>query len=154
MHQSEDINVVNDLIEVTIDSAEGYRLAAEKADQPTFRQMFAARAIERAELASRLQQFVRGLGGNPTDSGSLTAGAHRVLVSLHATVTGGDVEAIVKDVEAGEDHIKSKFETACENTTLSPETRDLLLDGKRIVLDGHDQMRDLKHAMARGEKAG
>jgi uncharacterized protein (TIGR02284 family) len=147
MNKDHDISVVNDLIQVTIDSSDGYRKAADLADNHEFQRLFYARADERNELVERMQDYVRMLGGTPEDDGSFVAGAHRLFVDLHAKVAGADEEAIVADVEAGEDHIKAQFENALMDEELDPQTRSLIASANTVVLAGHDQMRDIKHAM-------
>ncbi len=152
MNQNHDISVINNLIEVTIDSAKGYRKAADVAENDSFRQLFYSRADERDDLVRRMQEYVRSLGGTPEDDGSLMAGAHRMFVNLHAKVTGRDDAGIVADVEAGEDHIKAQFENALMDDTLGTQTRSLILSANTVVLAGHDQMRDLKHALQGAER--
>lgn len=151
MVHSKDIDVINSLIEVTIDSANGYRKAAEVTDNSRFRDLFVSRADERQRLAMTMQEFVRSQGGNPVDGGSFAATAHRFFVDLHTKLTGRDDEAVVSDVEAGEDYIKAQFEEASHNTDVTPAAKTLIESGKRIVLAGHDQMRDIKHAMQRAD---
>jgi uncharacterized protein (TIGR02284 family) len=54
---------------------------------------------------------------------------------------------VVSEVEAGEDHIKAKYEKALKDTDLSAGTRSLVQEAYTSVKSGHDQMRDLKHAL-------
>ena len=142
-----DIETVNDLIKTTIDSVDGYRSAAESADSGQFQSIFFERANERQRVAEELRVHVRSLGGEPEDDGSILAGAHRAFMNLRDAVTGLDDDAIVAEVERGEDHIKAKFETALEDNDLGTETRTLISQGYDSVKSGHDQMRDLKNGM-------
>ena len=145
--QKHDIETVNDLIKTTIDSVDGYRAAGEDANSGQFQSIFFDRANERSNVADRLAQHVRQLGGTPTDNGSIVAGAHRAFMNLRDAVTGTDDKAIVAEVERGEDHIKVRFETAMTDNNLSTETRDLIGQCYDSVKQGHDQMRDLKHGL-------
>jgi uncharacterized protein (TIGR02284 family) len=142
-----DISTLNSLIATTIDSVDGYTEAAKDADDGRYTGLFTSRASERRTVASSLQQTVRSLGGEPEDDGTILAGAHRIFVNLKAAVTGKDDKAIVSEVERGEDHIKAKFEDALADTELSASTRAVVQDGYASVKQGHDQMRDLKHAL-------
>jgi uncharacterized protein (TIGR02284 family) len=150
--QNHDIETINDLIKTTIDSVDGYRAAGEDADNGQFKSIFFDRANERANVADRLSQHVRQLGGTPTDNGSIVAGAHRAFMNLRDAVTGTDDDAIVAEVERGEDYIKEQFETAMTDQDLSSETRSLIGQCFDSVKEGHDQMRDLKHGL-QGEKS-
>jgi uncharacterized protein (TIGR02284 family) len=142
-----DIETMNDLIKATIDSVDGYRSAAGDANSNQFQAIFQERANERQNVADELRQHVRALGGEPEDDGSILAGAHRVFMNLRDAITGLDDQAVVAEVERGEDYIKAKFETALEDHNLSTDTRTLISRCYESVKSGHDQMRDLKHGM-------
>ncbi len=144
---SHDIRTLNSLIATTLDSADGYTEAAKDADSSRFGAMFTARAQERRTVTSNLQAEVSRLGGNPEDDGTVLAGAHRLFLNLKSAVTGNDDKAIVNEVERGEDHIKAKYEAALQDHDLSAPTRAAIEQAWTSVKTGHDEMRDLKHAM-------
>lgn len=147
MHNDHDVGVINTLIATTIDSVDGYRAAATDASNEQFRSIFAARADERESIVHDLQQHVRDLGGTPEDDGSALAGAHRFLMNIRDALTGRDDEAVIAEVERGEDHIKHKYEAALADADLSSQCRDIVQRSFRSVKEGHDQMRDLKHGV-------
>lgn len=141
-----DVHVLNDLIEITIDSADGYEEAAKETDVAAYRDRFVKRAGERRRVAGDLQAAVRGLGAEPEDDGSILAKAHRAFLDVkHALLR--DEQAVVNSVENGEDHIKARYERALEDERLSATTRELVRRCYVVVKDGHDEMRDLKHAL-------
>ena len=142
---SHDISTLNGLIATTIDSVDGYRTSAQDVQNPRFAELFTARASERSSVAEQLRAEVKRLGGNPEDDGTLLAAGHRAFVDLKAAVTNRDDQAIVNEVERGEDHIKAKYEAALKDDNLSPECRRLVETAYGSVRSGHDQMRDLKH---------
>ena len=142
---SHDISTLNGLIATTIDSVDGYRASAEAVESPRYAELFTARASERSSVAEQLRAEVRRLGGNPEDDGTVLAGAHRAFLNLKAAVTARDDQAIVNEVERGEDHIKAKYEAALADDNLAPECRSLVETAYGSVKSGHDQMRDLKH---------
>ncbi|MDQ3079816.1 MAG: PA2169 family four-helix-bundle protein [Pseudomonadota bacterium] len=142
---SHDISTLNGLIATTIDSVDGYRTSAQDVENPRFAELFTARASERSSVAEQLRAEVKKLGGNPEDDGTILAAAHRGFVNLKAAVTNRDDQAIVNEVERGEDHIKAKYEAALKDDNLSPQSRSLVETAYSSVKSGHDQMRDLKH---------
>lgn len=144
---SHDISTLNGLIATTLDSVDGYTEAAKDSENARFTALFTSRASERRQVVTRLQQEVRTLGGNPEDDGTILAGAHRVFLNLKAALTGKDDKAIINEVEAGEDHIKAKFEDAIADRDLMPATRAVVEQCYVSVREGHDQMRDIKHSM-------
>ena len=143
-----DVKILNSLIATTIDSVDGYNAAADNADNQEFRSIFRDRAKERDDVVSKLQTQVRSLGGNPEDDGTTIAGAHRFFMTLRDSLTGTDDEAVVSEVERGEDVIKAKYEAVLEDTDLTAASRELVQSCYASVKQGHDQMRDLKHGLA------
>ena len=146
-----DIDVLNSLIETVIDSADGYTHAIKETETSRFSEIFARRGAERHALTRQLQMHVRNLGGTPEDDGTMLASAHRVFINLRHAIAGGDV-AVIDEVEAGEDHIKAKFEDAMEDRDVSPATQAIIAEAYVAVKEGHDEIRDLKHAVHGGER--
>ena len=142
-----DIRTLNSLIATTIDSIDGYEESAKAVDTGRFAELFRARANERRQVAGQFRGEVTRLGGNPEDDGTLLAGAHRVFLDLKAAVATRDDEAVIAEVERGEDHIKSKFEEALKDDKLSPETRAAVESAFQSVKTGHDQMSALKQGI-------
>jgi uncharacterized protein (TIGR02284 family) len=138
------IKVLNNLIEVTLDSAHGYREAAKDATNPHFKSLFEKRSMERHQVTAELQAEVRGLGGKPEDEGAVLASVHRVFLTLKNAVAGSD-QAVVDEVEAGEDYIKAKFEAALQHENLSAPVKVVVAKLYTVIKAGHNQMRELKH---------
>jgi uncharacterized protein (TIGR02284 family) len=142
-----DISTLNSLIATTLDSVEGYTEASKDIEGGRLGSLFASRAAERRQVAASLQGQVSRLGGEPSQGGTALGGAHRMFVNLKAAVTGQDKQAVVNEVERGEDHIKTKFEDALKDNELSQPVRAAIEKGYASVREGHDQMRDIKHQM-------
>ncbi len=144
---------LNSLISTTLDSADGYRKAAEKADSERYRSLFLEFAGEREKCVRQLQDAVRAGGGEPEDDGTVLATAHRAFLSLRDALTGSDDTAIVSEVERGEDHIKAKFEAAMKDGKLTGEADHVVREVYVSVKQGHDRMRDLKHSLQGEQQA-
>lgn len=144
MSNEHDIKVLNSLIETVIDSADGYTEAAKESSR--FADIFRRRGAERQDLTRRLQSIVRELGGTPEDDGTLLAGAHRMFLNLRNSISSDDT-TVVDQVEAGEDHIKHKFEDAQKDNEVGPAVRATIDEAYMIVKAGHDEIRDLKHSL-------
>src|SRR6186713_234644 len=110
-----DTTTLNTLIGTLIDSIEGYQKAAADTTNTRFAEMFNARARERQQVLTRLQAAVARLGGNPEDDGTTAGAAHRGWINLKEAILGNDDEAIVNEVESGEDYLKAKFKAALDN---------------------------------------
>ena len=142
-----DITVLNTLIATLLDSVEGYTKAAGDIENARLGTIFADRARERRDVAAQLQAVVTQLGGEAEDDTSTMGAIHRTFFDLKTAITGRDNEAIVNEVERGEDYLKAKFETAMKNADLSPAARAAVDTAWTSVRAGHDQMSQLKHQM-------
>jgi uncharacterized protein (TIGR02284 family) len=142
-----DISILNDLIATTIDSVDGYRSAAEHSESSRYNSIFFSRATERQQVATTLKGEVSRLGGTPEDDGTVLAAGHRTFMKLKEAVAGADEQAIVNEVERGEDVIKARYERAMADVAVSPAVKAVISEAYRSVREGHDQMRDIKHAL-------
>jgi uncharacterized protein (TIGR02284 family) len=144
---SDEIGTLNTLTATLIDSVNGYRDAAENSENSRFQQIFRERADERSKCVDDLRSCVRGLGGDPEDSGSFMGKTHQSFLDLKAAVTGHDEQSVINEVERGEDYLKEKFQTALDDGNLSGEARSTVEQVYQSVKSGHDQMSQLKHGM-------
>ncbi len=141
------VHVLNGLIETTLDSADGYRKAAETADNPTFKTLFQNRAQKRERLCGELRSEVRSFGGEPKDDGSMLAATHRAFLDLKDKVTGSDDKAIIDEVERGEDYLRDKFEKAAADAELPAEARNCVERAYASVKADHDEISRMKHQL-------
>jgi len=151
--RKDEISTLNTLIATTIDSINGYEDAATHSEAGRFQQMFRERASERQRVVEDLRSEVRRLDGEPEDSGSFLGKTHQAFFGLKAAITGRDEQAIINEVERGEDYLKEKFETALSSGDLSGETRAFVERRYQSVRSGHDQMSQLKHGLEAGTRA-
>jgi uncharacterized protein (TIGR02284 family) len=142
-----DTATLNTLIGTLIDSIDGYQKAAADTTNARFAEMFSARARERQHAVTALQAAVARLGGNPEDDGTVAGSVHRGWINLKEAVLGRDDEAIVNEVERGEDYLKAKFQAARDNVDLPAEARAAVDEAWASVRAGHDEMSALKHAI-------
>ena len=141
------VKVLNSLIETTLDSANGYRDAADATDNPEFKTMFAARSAKRLELTRQLQQEVRSFGGKPEDDQSVLGKVHNKFTELKAKVTGSSDKSVIDEVERGEDVIKAKFEKAKEQEDLPPSARQVVTTAYASIRADHDEISRLKREL-------
>jgi len=141
-----DIEVLNGLIGAVLDSAAGYREAADETADPGHRELFGRRALERRQLADELAAAVRQMGGQPHADGSLLAKAQRAFADVrHALLR--DELTVVGAVETAEDHVKARFGKALADEDLSATTRETVRRAWDRIGQDHDEMRDLKHSL-------
>ena len=148
MDRSHDITVLNTLTATTLDSVKVYRESAEASTDPEHQRFFREMSDERSRVASDLQAHVRALGGEAETESSTAGGAHRTWLDIKAAVTGKDEQAVINEVERGEDYIRDKFQAAIDDDELSPETRGVLEKCMESVRKGHARASAMKHALA------
>ncbi|MFJ4053323.1 PA2169 family four-helix-bundle protein [Pseudomonas sp. NPDC089743] len=145
------INVLNDLIEYSKDGEKGFRTSADDVKNPELKSFFAQRAGECGNAASELQSEVRRLGGDPETSTSISGDLHRGWVNLKSMVTGKDDEAVLNEVERGEDHALKAYKEAREKLVKlgrSATDQSYMLVEKQLqgVQRNHDQVKALRNA--------
>ncbi len=142
-----DTTILNTLATTLIDSVNGYRDAAENAQSTRFQELFRSSADERSRVAEDLRAEVRRLGGEPDDDGSFMGKTHQRWLDLKAAITGRDDQAIINEVERGEDYLKEKFEAALKSDALTPQSRTLVERAYQSVRSGHDRIAQIKHSL-------
>lgn len=142
-----DTSVLNSLIKTLNDSINGYQESAKDIGNQRLASMFQDRAMERQQVVTKLQAEVGRLGGDPSSGGSLLGGAHQVFLDMKSAITGKDDDAILAEVQRGEEYLRDKFDTALTDTNLSPSTRDVVQQAAQSVRQGADSVRQFNSAM-------
>ena len=137
---------LDDLIVTLIDSIKGFENSAEAAEAGKYRSFFTDMASERRSAVELLQAASRAEGGTPAESGSAAGTLHRRFEDLRAALGGGD-EAIIKEVERGEDYLKEEFERVLNDERMSPGAMAAVREAYESVRRGHDEASDLKHRL-------
>ena len=143
----ETIGEMQDLVQVNIDSYNGFLEAAEKIEDKQLAQLFRSYSSERSAQAAELKGLLGASGEQPTERGSMSAAVHRAWIDVKAAFTGGGVHAVLAEAERGEDHIKHMYEDAIKKTTGSA-INDVLHRHYAKVKSAHDKIRDLRDAHA------
>lgn len=143
------IDVLNDLIETTMDSIHGYNEAAHKTNDPRFVGLFTRRENECHQSMSQLCIVLTQLGGQVPKGGTMLGADHQAFAKLHASLSHGD-KAIIEEVERGEDRVKGRFEDALGDDKLAPQARGVIQDVYYSVRNGRHEMSTLKHEAENG----
>ena len=139
------ISTLNGLVRVCKDGQDGFMTAAEGIERSELKSVFYEFAQQRAQFSGVLQELVRSLGGDPEDTGSLSAAVHRGWIDIKSLVTGKDEEAILNECERGEDHAKEAYAEAL-NTELPANIHSVLAQQAQAVQAAHNKTRELRNA--------
>jgi len=135
---------VQDLIEVNVDSFNGFRQAAENTKDLSVSSLFTRISEDRVQQAIELQKIVLGNDVEAESTGSLIGAIHRVILDWRAYFDKGDV-CVLEEAERGEDYIKKQYEEALQATAGSAVT-DVLNRHFVAVKAAHDRVRDVRDA--------
>jgi uncharacterized protein (TIGR02284 family) len=136
------IEKLQDLIQVNVDSHDGFEEVADKTDDIAVANLFRRLASERSNQASELQAIVAANCEEPEESGSYSAAAHRVLIDIRAAL-GGGTKVMLIEAEKGEDQIKEKYEEVMKDNP-GTAVSDVLHRHYEAVKAAHDHVRDLR----------
>lgn len=141
-------DAVNDLIEINIDSGNGFREAAENFDSPGYTKLFTEMATEREGFARELQEELARHGEKFETSGSVKAQLHRWWIDLRSKMASDDDYQVLDEATRGEDAIVEAYEervsklTGTEVSAKVAEQHRCIADGRRRIT----QLRDLEDA--------
>lgn len=141
------VKVLNGLIQTTLDSARGYREAAQHVDRSDCKMLFAERAARRLDLATRLQDEVRTFGGEPETDESLLGKSYAKLIELINAVTGDSDKIVLEEVERGEDMVKTRYDYALRDDKLALSARELITKAYGAIKSDRDDIGRLKRQM-------
>lgn len=141
------VEVLNDLIEINNDRAEGFGKAAQDLD-PTdmdLQGIFLNCSLESRQFSRQLRDEINQLGGHAENDTSNTGALHRAWIDVKATFTGHDRKGILAECERGEDAIKKAYHDALSpENDLSAEVIPILLRQQQAINAAHDRIKGLR----------
>ncbi len=142
------INVLNDLIEINNDRADGFdRAAADlKEENVDLKAIFSQMSSGSRKNVTELAGLV-GKNGDAPDTGNTILGTlHRAWIDIKATFGGDDRHSILAECERGEDAIKKAYKDALQENDLGEEVRNMLLAQQKEINTSHDAIKALRDA--------
>lgn len=107
-------SILNDLITICKDGEQGFLKVAKEAIEQKLQTAFTSRAQACKEAAIELQNQVKNLGEEPTDSGSILGALHRGWIEVKSAVTDRSAQEILEECEKGEEAAKEAYSKALE----------------------------------------
>lgn len=143
VRNDEVIDVLNDLIETCKDGEYGFNECADNTRSPELRTLFRNRAMGCADAAAELQRLVSGYGGTADTGGSLSGAVHRGWVSVRSVLTSYTDQAMLEEVERGEDAAVKRYRDAMQRN-LPDDVREVIAHQLEGVQRNHDQVKALR----------
>lgn len=138
------VGLLNDLLQLNRDSAEGFAKAAELATSPKLKTILEGARVERAANARALEPLVRAAGGTPEKDLSVSGTLHRTWMKVRETLSPDGDKALILEVERAEDEMKEAYTNAMKKQ-LPPAISNVLATQSTQVFKVHDIFSDLKH---------
>ena len=136
------IAALNSLITINNDRYEGYTTAAKESKDMDLDKQFFESAGKSKMYAGNLAQYVRELGGEPTEGTTNSGKLYRIWMDVKAAIVAKDRAAILSSCEFGEDAALKVYEEVKENTdlqfpadyiaTINSQEMEIRLDHDRI----------------------
>ncbi|WP_034260426.1 ferritin-like domain-containing protein [Altibacter lentus] len=126
-------NKLNQLLEKNYDAEKGYKKAAEIVDNSKLKQFFESQAQNRYDFGHELKTEIRNYGETPEKGTSTTADLHRTWMDIKSTFTSNDEEAILNEVQRGEEKAVEEYDEIINDITLPPTTQNLLTKQRESI---------------------
>ncbi len=119
------IDTLKSLTQLTYDSVEGYRKAAEKATSPALTRALDQRREKRAQTLAMLNSGLQEFGEEAIISTSVKGTIHQTWLNITDAFESGD-EAATERVEEGEDFLAEQFENALKDESVDSRVRPMI----------------------------
>lgn len=137
------VNLLQDLIQINLDSRDGFRMAAGAIEDMNLAGVFDFFAQQRETQANELSKLILRSGERPRREGTYLAALHRAWTEVRGILATDDRLAMLEEAERGEDAIVSAYRDAVQQAAGTP-VHELLRQHSLHVKAGHDRIRDLR----------
>lgn len=144
--REQQIDTLNDLIQVTRDSAKFYGDAATKVENPQLKTLFTDMAQSKNGLVGAMSEQVKNAGETPADSGTFRGSLHQFYTDVRAKL--GDTDyAFVSELEQSEDRLLKAFNAVVKDGDVPAPVKQTVSQYLPTIREQHDLMRERKWAM-------
>lgn len=145
---SNDIHVLNNLIELNNDRIAGFEKAVAdiKDENADLKELFLKFAAQSRKNTQELTALVATSGGE-VETGNTAAGTlHRVWIDIKSLFGGADRGSILSEAERGEDAIKKAYQEASVDNDISASVLELVRSQAVEINAAHDAIKALRDA--------
>jgi uncharacterized protein (TIGR02284 family) len=124
---------LDELLIKNYDAEKGYIKAMKDIDDVNIKKFFRDRAAERSRFARQLRTEILTYGELPEDSGSFEGVVHRNWMSLKATFSTNNEEAILTEALRGEKASLEEYNDLLSDSTLPERLINLLREQRNAI---------------------
>ena len=140
------VDTLNKLIETCKDGEYGFRTSADHVKSAQLRTILFECSESCRQGATELQAEVVWLGAKPEHHSSMAGTLHRGWVSLKATLTGNDDQAILEECERAEDAALARYREAI-GKALPSDVAAIVERQYEGAKRNHDKVRSLRDSL-------
>lgn len=140
------VDALNDVISEDLNAVRAYEEAIDQVEHSRLRGLFEELRERRSTMAHELQQHVRSLGGDPVTDESLGGQLHGAWMSLQASLSGNEAEAMIDDLERSEEALADAYDDAISRD-IEPAAREMLESHRTQIHESENEIERLRRAM-------
>lgn len=145
MEANQKVNdVLNDLIKINNDRAEGYEKAIKQLsiNDNELKVMFRRYASESRDYANILSAEVVSNGGKAADSTTISGKIYRAWMEVKTAISRNENQSVLEACEYGEDATQKAYKQALEgDITLPAGIRDIISRQRTTLKTAHDEVK-------------
>jgi len=139
------VDLLNGLIEINNDRIEGYERAAHEirdTTQAELKSLFFKMSEDSRSFKNELSEAVISLGGEPTQSTTVSGKVYRVWMDVKNAFSNDDVKAALESCEYGEDVALKAYQEALQAEVNWPSNISATVSTQRQQLrESHDKIK-------------
>ncbi len=144
MNNSKAIEALNDLLARTYDAESGYKDAAKNASNPNLEKMFSANAEQRYTFGHEIKDCITNLGGTPQKGQTVAGQAHQVWMDVRSAFSSNDDEAVLKEVNRGEEYAIEAYDNALQNLPIGTPEYDRIVAQRNQIRSVYNRTQNLE----------
>lgn len=147
---SKTVEVLNDLIQINNDRADGFEKASAdiKDENIDLKAVFEKLASGSRSNVTTLAGLVGRHAEDPETGNTILGTLHRTWIDIKASFGGDDRHSILAECERGEDAIKKAYKDALQENELGENVRSVLLTQQQEINVSHDAIKALRDVNA------
>lgn len=146
----EEAALLADLLELNLNSQNGYKTAAAALNNQEYADLFRQYAQQRQELAAELTDLLQASHHHPGKTGTLAGLFYQGWLNLESMLTKGDAPMFA-ECERADELVLSAYQDVMGKTTRE-EVMKILRKQFTVIRDAHDRVKVLRGALEQAQK--
>lgn len=138
------IDALNTLLTRNYDAEKGYSEAARGSKNVAFKDWMKDMSNKRKQFGISIKEEIMSLGGKPETGSSFLAGMHRYWIDFKTDHINDEVEAIIDEIQFGEERAIEDYKKVLDETTMLESTRTLLSKQLNQIKEDVKSLTELK----------